>query len=124
MQVKLKRAYEKPGPEDGTRVLVDRLWPRGMSKEEAHIDIWLKEIAPSHKLRKWFGHERGKWEAFKRSYFRELEDAGNEAATRLMKLAGQERITLIFAARDERLNNAVALKEHLEDRFSHESQNA
>jgi uncharacterized protein YeaO (DUF488 family) len=124
MQIKLKRAYERPGFEDGTRVLVDRLWPRGVGKDEADIDIWLKEIAPSDKLRKWFGHEPGKWEAFKGSYFRELDDAGSEAAARLMKLAGQERITLVFAAKDKRLNNAAALKEYLEDRFSHEYRNS
>jgi len=118
MQIWLKRAYEDPGPQDGTRILVDRLWPRGVSKDEANIDLWLKEIAPSDKLRKWFGHDPGKWETFKKRYYRELEDPDNEATAKLADMVRQGRITLVFSAKDERLNNAVALKQYMEERFS------
>jgi len=118
MQIWLKRAYEGPGPQDGTRILVDRFWPRGIRKEDAEIDLWLKEIAPSDKLRKLFHHDSGKWETFKRRYYRELDDPDNEAAARLSRIAGKGRVTLVFSARDERRNNAVALKQYMEERFS------
>lgn len=123
MQIWLKRAYEGPGSQDGTRILVDRLWPRGLSKEAAHIDVWLKEIAPSDTLRKWFGHDPHKWEAFKRRYYGELEAPGNEAIDKLAEIAAKGRVTLVFAAKDERFNNAAALKEYLEERFPHRSEN-
>jgi uncharacterized protein YeaO (DUF488 family) len=118
VQIWLKRAYEKPGPQDGTRFLVDRLWPRGVSKDEADIDLWFKEIAPSDKLRKWFGHDADKWEEFKRRYFCELNTHGNEAVRKLGEIAKKGRVTFVFAARNERLNNAVALKEYLIGRFA------
>ncbi len=118
MQIWLKRAYEEPGPQDGIRILVDRFWPRGIRKENAHIDLWLKEIAPSDKLRKWFDHDPEKWETFKRRYYRELGDPDNEATARLSEMVGQGRVTLVFSARDKHRNNAVALKQYMEDRFS------
>ena len=118
MEMWLKRVYEDPAPQDGTRILVDRLWPRGISKKEADIDLWLKEIAPSDKLRKWFDHDPGKWEIFKRRYYRELDDPDNKTAAELSEIAGQGRVTLVFSARDERRNNAAALKEYMEERFS------
>ena len=118
MQIRLKRAYEKPGPQDGTRVLVDRLWPRGISKDEAGIDVWLKEIAPSNGLRKWFGHDPDKWEEFKRRYYCELNTHGNEAVTKLAEIARKGRVTLVFAAKNESFNNAQALKEYVIGRFA------
>jgi uncharacterized protein YeaO (DUF488 family) len=121
MQIWLKRAYEDPGPQDGTRVLVDRLWPRGVSKDEADIDLWLKEIAPSDTLRKWFGHDPGKWEAFKKRYYRELDEPGNRATNKLAEIVREGRVTLVFSAKNERRNNAAALKEYMEERFSHKS---
>jgi uncharacterized protein YeaO (DUF488 family) len=116
MQIWRKRAYEGPGPQDGTRVLVDRLWPRGVSKKEAGIDVWLKDIAPSDGLRKWFAHDPNRWEEFRRRYRGELNTSKQEAVRRLMDLARKGRVTLVFAAKDARYNNAVALKEFLEER--------
>lgn len=113
MQIWLKRAYEKPGDNDGTRILVDRVWPRGVSKEDLKIDLWLKEIAPSRELRQWFGHDPEKWDEFKRRYFAELEDR-REAVDEVLSKAGEGRVTLVFGTRDERHNNAAALKEYLE----------
>jgi len=113
MQIWLKRAYEEPGSQDGFRVLVDRLWPRGVSREEAKIDLWLKEIAPSDALRKWFGHDPEKWEEFRKRYFAELDER-TESVEKLRDEGGRGRLTLVFGARDEEHNNAVALKEYLE----------
>lgn len=113
MQIWLKRAYERPGPQDGTRVLVDRVWPRGLSKADAGIDLWLKEVVPSSALRKWFNHDPDKWEAFKRRYFRELDTRAGEAVKRLSDLAEKGRVTLVFASKNENLNNASALKAYL-----------
>lgn len=115
MQIRLRRAYEPPGPQDGTRVLVDRVWPRGISKERAAIDEWLKDVAPSKELRQWFGHDPAKWEEFVGRYHRELAQ-GSEALERLRALTREGRVTLVYGARDERHNNAVALKEYLEGR--------
>ena len=117
MQIWLKRAYEKPGPQDGTRVLVDRLWPKGISKEEAKIDVWLKDIAPSNELRKWYGHDPDKWEEFKRRYYCELNAHGNEAVAKLLEMTRKGRVTLVFGAKNERLNNAEALKEYIKERL-------
>lgn len=115
MPVAVKRAYEKPASSDGQRVLVDRLWPRGLKKEDARIHHWLKELAPSDGLRKWF-HESGNWLVFRKRYLLEL--SGSEAAVDLETLYGllreHDRITLVYAFHDERHNNAVALKELLE----------
>lgn len=113
MQIRLKRAYDEPSKQDGTRILVDRVWPRGLKKEHAGIDQWVREVAPSTELRKWFGHDPDKWSEFKRRYFREL-DRNAGAVEELKRLAGDGRTTLVFSARDERHNNAVALKEYLE----------
>lgn len=117
----VKRVYDEPSPEDGYRVLVDRLWPRGMSKEAARIDTWLPELAPSHALRRQFAHDpaRCRWEDFRRRYREELEAL--ERALRLRELADRaqrETVTLLFAARDREHNNAVALKEAIESVMS------
>ncbi len=108
--VVLKRAYEPPAPDDGTRVLVDRLWPRGVSKDHAALDHWMKEIAPSTELRKWFGHEPAKWEEFRRRYADELH--GNAALLEeLRALARKGTVTLVYSAHDELHNDAVELRE-------------
>lgn len=113
--IRIKRAYEPPAPEDGSRVLVDRLWPRGVTKQAARIDDWPKEITPSTELRKEFSHMPERWAEFKARYAQELEGQA-EALDRLCRRAEEGPVTLVFAARDERYNNAVALKEILEQR--------
>ena len=118
MIIRLKRAYEAPKRSDGCRVLVDSLWPRGISKSSGRIDLWLKEIAPSAQLRSWFGHDPAKWNTFRRSYFRELQKNA-EPVQRLRKLSRERPVTLVFGAKDERYNNAVALKEYLESGHAH-----
>ena len=113
--VKLKRAYEPPAAEDGVRVLVDRLWPRGVSKEHAALDLWMKEIAPSTELRKWFGHDPERWEEFCRRYVEELH--GNaELVSQLRSLARKGPITLVYSAHDEVHNDAIVLRDVLLDR--------
>lgn len=114
MEIRTKRVYEAASKEDGCRVLVDRLWPRGVSKEKAEVDAWLKEVAPSDGLRKWFGHEPAKWEEFRTRYFTELKDRAEEVG-RLREMAASGRLTLLYGAKDEAHNNAVALKEYLEN---------
>lgn len=113
MDVGLKRAYDKPSADDGYRILVDRVWPRGISKDDAKIDKWLKDIAPTKELRKWFGHDAEKWPEFKKRYFRQLEER-SEAVDEVKQRAGEKTVTLVYAAKDEDHNNAVALKEYLE----------
>ncbi len=113
--VKLKRAYDAPAPDDGMRILVDRLWPRGVSKSSARIDLWLKEIAPSTALRKWFGHDPAKWSRFHDRYFREL-DENPEAVEKLLEQVHRGTVTLVYAAKDQEHNDAVALREYLSDR--------
>ncbi len=113
MEICLKRAYEPPGEDDGTRVLVDRVWPRGLSKEEAGFDAWLKEIAPSTVLRQWFAHDPARWEQFVEKYFLEL-DSHRELVASLVARAKGGRLTLLFGAKDKEHNNAVALKRYLE----------
>ena len=119
IEIHLKRAYESPSPDDGCRILVDRLWPRGIRKEAARIDFWIKEVAPSTALRKWFGHDPAKWEEFTKRYFAELDDRG-AAVDEILSLALASRVhgrlTLVYGARDETYNNAVALKQYLERR--------
>lgn len=112
MNVMLKRAYELPAKTDGTRILVDRLWPRGLAKVKAGIDLWLKDVAPSTELRKWFGHEPQKWPEFKKRYRAELKS--NPALPELQALARKENITLIYGARDQLHNEAVVLKQILD----------
>jgi uncharacterized protein YeaO (DUF488 family) len=111
--IKVKRVYDDPSAEDGIRILVDRLWPRGLKKVPAKLDDWLKGIAPSDELRKWFGHDPDRWEEFKARYFHELERQ-NEAINKIREKASSSTVTLLFAARDETHNNAVALREYLE----------
>lgn len=109
----LKRAYKTPHEDDGFRVLVDRLWPRGIKKEQAFIDIWLKDIAPSNELRKWFGHKPERFEEFSERYESELKN--NPAVDDLRKLAKEhDVITLVYSAKDQKMNQAVVLKKHLE----------
>ncbi len=115
MDIRLKRAYSEAASDDGTRVLIDRLWPRGIAKENAHIDLWLKEIAPSTELRKWFGHEPSRWEKFRERYFHELDEHPDEVS-RLRELAHSGPLTLVYGAKDEEHNDAVAIKEYLESR--------
>jgi uncharacterized protein YeaO (DUF488 family) len=108
--VKLKRAYDPPSRDDGTRILVDRLWPRGVSKEHAAIDQWMKEIAPSTALRKWFGHDPARWNEFRRRYAKEVSDRP-ELLEQLRALARQGPVTLVYAARDTEHNDAVELRD-------------
>ncbi len=120
MSIRLKRVYEEPEASDGYRVLVDRLWPRGLSKESAALDLWAKEVAPSNELRRWFGHEEERWEEFKKRYRAELEQAGEQVQNRLEELAGRGRngtLTLLYAARESRHNNAELLKSYLEEKW-------
>ena len=111
-KVKLKRVYEPPSPGDGTRVLVDRLWPRGLSKSAAAIDHWMKDVAPSTELRKWFAHDPARWAEFKRRYEAELR-AHADAVDALRKLAHDGPVTLVYAARDQEHNEAVVLRDLL-----------
>jgi uncharacterized protein YeaO (DUF488 family) len=112
-KLKLKRAYQAPAKADGRRILVDRVWPRGVSREQLRLDDWIKEVAPSTGLRKWFAHDPAKWGAFQERYFRELDERP-EAVERLLAGAREGTMTLVFGARDTLHNNAVALKEYLE----------
>lgn len=109
--IKIKRIYETPLDGDGFRVLVDRLWPRGVSKDKAKIDLWLKDIAPSDQLRKWFAHDPAKWMEFKRRYFKEL-DKKKDLIDQISK-RDKNNITLLYAAKDDKHNNAQALKEYI-----------
>ena len=110
--VLVKRAYEPAGPGDGQRVLVDRLWPRGVSKDEAKIDVWLKDVAPSTALRKWFDHRPERWSEFRRRYRDEL--MANPAMDSLRRIIAKGPTTLIYGARDTERNQAVVLAEHLQ----------
>jgi uncharacterized protein YeaO (DUF488 family) len=112
--IKLKRVYEQGEPSDGFRVLADRLWPRGISKEEAHIDEWLRDIAPSTELRKWFGHDPQKWPEFQRRYRDELKSNTQSLEKLLADTAGKD-ITLVYASREEKYNNVTVLKEVLQE---------
>jgi uncharacterized protein YeaO (DUF488 family) len=113
--IQLKRAYEAASKKDGLRILVERLWPRGVSKKKAAIDLWLKALAPSTELRQWYGHDPVKWPQFRKRYWTELQDQGDLLA--LLKYVAQERtVTFVYAASDEERNSAVALKEFLERR--------
>lgn len=112
MKLSVKRVYEKPHPEDGMRVLVDRLWPRGIAKEDANIDLWLKSIAPTNDLRKWYRHEPEKWDEFKKRYFAEL-DINQDVVHELTGYLEKGPVTLLYSSRELYRNNAVALKEYL-----------
>jgi len=117
MDIRLKRAYEPPARADGARILVERLWPRGVGKEALALDLWLKDIAPSPGLRQWYGHEPSRFEEFVRRYHAELE-AQPEAVAALLAAAARGRLTLLYSARDETRNQAVALREYLLSRLS------
>ena len=110
--IRIKRVYEAPSPRDGTRILVDRLWPRGLKKADAAIAQWMKEIAPSNELRKWFGHDPERWEEFRRRYERELESK-RELLREIEELAAKGPVTLVYSAHDEVHNQAVVLRDHL-----------
>lgn len=111
--IKTERVYEHNGSQRGYRVLVDRLWPRGIKKEK--VDLWLKGIAPSDELRKWYMHEPEKWPEFKKRYYQELKD--NPDVERLLDIARKKDVLLLFASKEEKINNAVALKEYLDRRL-------
>jgi uncharacterized protein YeaO (DUF488 family) len=115
MSVEIKRVYDKPEASDGIRILVERLWPRGLSKKDAKVDIWLKDIAPSTELRKWFSHDPAKWVEFKRRYYREL-DRNPDALKQLSEIKEDRDATFVYSSREERYNSAHALKEYL-DKF-------
>lgn len=111
--IQLKRVYEPAEPsKDGSRILVERLWPRGIRKEALHFDAWLKEVAPSTELRQWFSHDPAKWKEFQRRYFAEL-DGKPEALAEIRRVARKGKVTLLFSSHDEEHNNAVALKSYL-----------
>ncbi len=113
--IKIKRVYEKPSRNDGKRILIDRLWPRGLRKEEARIDEWAKDLAPSAELRQWFGHDPEKWKDFRKCFSSELgEHEGRVEEIR--RTARKGTVTLLFGSKEERFNNAVALKEYIESR--------
>src|SRR6516162_9971802 len=107
--IKLKRAYDKPSRDDGSRILVERLWPRGLTKQRAALDHWLKEIAPSPELRKWFGHDPARWQQFQKRYWKELEEK-TEAVQMLKQKSREGTVPLVYAARDVEHNGALALK--------------
>ena len=115
--IRLKRVYEPARSSDGTRYLVERLWPRGMKKAALRIDAWLKEVAPSTTLRRWFNHDLKKWEEFQRRYRREL-DANPETVRPILSALHRGNVTLVYSSHDETHNNAVALKEYLEEKLA------
>jgi uncharacterized protein YeaO (DUF488 family) len=112
MKIKIKRVYEQRVKEDGFRILVDRLWPRGLTKEKAAIDLWLKDIAPTTELRKWFGHDPAKWKEFQKKYRKELEE-NKEAVLLLKDHIGSGNVTLLYAAKDEEHNEALIIKDFI-----------
>jgi uncharacterized protein YeaO (DUF488 family) len=112
---RLKRVYEEPSAEDGCRILVERLWPRGLSKERAAVDLWLKDVAPSPELRKWFHHDPARWKEFQRRYREELKEK-KDAINLLKQKAKEGPVTLVYAAHDEEHNGALVLKQFLERR--------
>jgi uncharacterized protein YeaO (DUF488 family) len=112
MQIRIKRAYQQPDKADGTRILVDRLWPRGLTKEKACVDLWLKDIAPSTELRKWFGHDPDKWTEFQKRYRVELRN-NKEQVSLLRQEAAKGLVTLLYGAKDEEHNEAIVLQKIL-----------
>ncbi|HKB16621.1 MAG TPA: DUF488 family protein [Planctomycetota bacterium] len=115
MEVRIKRAYETPARSDGRRILVDRLWPRGLTQAAARIDFWARAIAPSNALRRWYGHAPDRWPEFRTRYFAEL-DGNPKGVNELLGELGGPTITLVYSSKEERLNNAEALLEYLESR--------
>ncbi|MEM4198144.1 MAG: DUF488 family protein [Candidatus Caldarchaeum sp.] len=118
--IRVKRVYDNPLPDDGFRILVDRLWPRGLRRDKASIGLWMRDVAPSTSLRKWFGHDPEKWEGFKQRYFKELETKRYLVEKILEKERTYGSVTLLFSAKNVEHNNAVALKEYVE-RFQRSS---
>ena len=114
--IQLKRAYAEPSKRDGLRILVERLWPRGVSKEQVAIDLWLKELAPSTELRKWYSHDLEKWDEFRKRYWSELQQKG-DLLVFLKHRTSEGPVTFVYAAHDEEHNSAIALKEFLEERI-------
>lgn len=114
--IKLKRVYDPASKEDGTRILVERLWPRGIKKEDLKMNLWLKEVAPSTNLRKWFSHDPAKWSKFQEKYEEEL-DANQEALEPIIKALRQGPVTLLYSSKDTEHNNAVSLKNYLETKI-------
>ena len=112
MEIRVKRVYEAPAETDGQRILVDRIWPRGVSKERAALDVWMKEVAPSDELRRWFGHDRSRWQEFQQRYAAELE-ARPDLVKELLSIARERPVTLLYSARDATHNQAVALAAYL-----------
>ncbi len=112
--IRLKRAYDEPARDDGRRILIERLWPRGVSKERAGLDLWLKDVAPSPELRRWFGHDPARWPEFRRRYREELAQRP-EAMAQLAKLVAEGPVTLVYGSRDREHNAAVVLRESLEE---------
>jgi len=112
LDIRTKRVYQPPDPHDGFRVLVDRVWPRGMAKEHVRADLWLPDVGPSTALRKWFAHDPSKWQEFKKRYFAEL-DKNPKSVQILLEAAAEGTVTLLFSARDAEHNQAIALKEYL-----------
>lgn len=115
LSIQVKRVYAPPSAGDGRRVLIDRLWPRGLSKASVKLDAWMKELAPSTELRRWYGHDAEKWPEFQKRYRAEL-DANPTGVAELMSHATTGKLTLLFGSREERLNNAMALKAYLESK--------
>jgi uncharacterized protein YeaO (DUF488 family) len=117
LKIIIERIYDNPkGNNSSFRILVDRLWPRGLSKDKVRVDLWQKDVAPSNSLRKWFGHDEKKWDEFKRRYFEEL-DKKSDAINVILNKAKEQAITLLYGAKEERFNNAAVLKEYLEDKI-------
>jgi uncharacterized protein YeaO (DUF488 family) len=116
--IEIERIYNNPLGDNSNsfRILIDRLWPRGLSKDKVKIDLWLKDIAPSSSLRKWFSHDERKWHEFKSRYFKELEE-NSESVNKILNKATEGSITLLYGAKDEKFNNATALKEYLEQKI-------
>jgi len=113
MSIQLKRVYDPPKMTDGKRILVDRLWPRGLSKGSAKVDFWIKNIAPSTELRKWYEHDTDKWEEFESRYFSELRE-NQDTVNNLLSYIGTRTVTFVYGSKEQHANNAVALKEYLE----------
>lgn len=120
MSIQLKRAYEAASEDDGYRVLVDRLWPRGISKQDARIDLWLKEIAPSTELRRWFEHDPKKWDEFRERYHQELA-SHPDVVKHLADLVKKQHVTLVYGAKNEEFNQAVALKDYFAKKHKRQS---
>jgi uncharacterized protein YeaO (DUF488 family) len=119
--IKIKRIYDAPTRDDGIRILVDRLWPRGLSKEKAKVDLWLKEIAPSNELRKWYGHDPKKWVEFRKKYFKDL-DMKRELVNQIVQKKKEGDVTLLYSSKEAKINNAVALRDYIEMRRKEVSQ--